>query len=277
MESLLPYVFRSLICGLALAASLSAFPVGSPVLVRYDSPFFPYGKVDVTGNATNSINAQSGIFGLEYAQANASNAATTGYSDFQAICVDANQTLFSGTQLYFIESISQYSQILPQTEPPYVDLDATEKTKLGQLFTVGWNDVRNEANATLRAIKSAAFQWAAWNIARDPDMTLSSGPVAITGATYSGATPTNDKARVQNQANAYLSAITSSTAVADLMVWTPVQRIANCVGTGANCYTRIAGQELLVLVPEPAFYGVLALGLAAVLQRARQRKASQTA
>jgi hypothetical protein len=218
------------------------------VYVQRDSPLFPYGSVAVTGDLSSSRSGtfSSGIFGLK------SSANSGGpYAPFWAVCVDANQNLFSGTQLYFREDLDAYTSILPNTDPPAPPLTPARMALLEQAYFVGWADAQTSAT------KSSAFQWMIWNIARDTDMTVTSGDVKITGS--------GDDDLVEAQANTYLASITAATPRMDLVIWSPVQLESN--GT----YTRVAGQELLTPVPEPGYFAIAGAGLTWLIVRLRSR------
>lgn len=259
-------LIRLLTLSAALAAVASAFPVNTAVTVQRDSPLFPYGSEATwgyVGRPDSSIAAtRSGIFGLK-----ASENANGPFTPFEAICIDANEYLFQTSQLYYIESLDDFTAIPTYTPSSLPPLDANQRKLLGQLFTVGWNDVRNTADVALRATRSSAFQWAAWNIGRDTDMTLASGPVRLT-------TGDSTHQAVLAEADRYLAAIQSNTDVASLQIWSPVRTVTGPNGT--FFYERVWGQELLVFTPtpEPGFYGMLAVGLGGVVLAARRRRKS---
>lgn len=221
------------------------------VYVQRSSNLFPYGSVVVAGDVSSSRSGtfSAGIFGLQSSQNSAGP-----YSPFWAVCVDSNQNLFSSgtTQLYFREDLDSYTSILPNVDPPAPPLSAAQMALLEQAYWVGWADAKTSS------VKSAAFQWMIWNIARDTDMTVSSGAVKITG--------TGDDDDVEAQANAYMAMINPvSTPRLDLIIWSPVRLESN--GT----YTRVNGQELLTPVPEPGYFLLAGAGLACLIARRKVR------
>jgi len=248
------------------ALASSSFPLNQAVNVRWEPPgtissLFPYGSETITGTVVanppgvRTGTFYSGIFGLQY-QYNGQ------YNSFTAVCIDANQDLFTGTQLYYVESLANYPSFGPYTDAPAPNLNAERRTLLGQLFTVAWQDANNSS------INSSAFQWATWEIARETrtktsgslDLSLGNGAILISSGT--------DSTEVRNKANYYLSLITPTTDVSSLQIWSPVKILSD--GT----YQRIAGQELLTL-PEPAHYMALsaAMLMLVIYRRRRARSA----
>jgi hypothetical protein len=166
------------------------------------------------------------------------------WNSFWAVCADANENLFSGTQLYYKEDLDVYTSLPGEPASSTVQLSAEIKKKLEQLYYVAWT------SAWMNSVSSAAFQWAVWEITRDLDMTLTgTSGVRIIPADVS------DEA-VRTRANEFLTAIQENTQRLDLQVWSPV-KFENGV------YTRVSGQELLVPVPEPSFYATLIIGITA--------------
>lgn len=258
---------RTVLCAFACGMTAAAFPVNTAQWVQIGDAKYPEGHYRFLGDAAENYYGphRAGVFGLQYA------ATYHGaYQDFQAICIDANQNLFEGKQLYFIEDLASYTAIQPESSPNTPQLTAAQRTSLGQLFTIGWQDVLSTAGTVERARKSAAFQWAAWNIAGDADRRLDAGTVRITDPLYAAQ---EDMDAVILQANTYLSLLTPQTPVTGLQIWSPVERVA--VADGFE-YRRVYGQELLVPAPEPGFLLLLAAGVVAVGWRARARRGVAT-
>ena len=237
--------------------------------VSWDSPRFPEGSVNVQGYVSpgRQITADVGIFGLRFRNA------TEGPWDFMAVCADPRENLFpnGSPQLYAVEDLSSYTTIpnAPGASNSAISLSSQRKTLLSQLFFVAGRAAING-----NSIASAAFQEAVWeiigeNLDSNPyngDLNLGSGAVRITGS--------GDDIQVRNQANAYLAMLNPSvqTSMA-LKLWSPVREIRNSSGVVIG-YERIAGQELLTPVPEPALYAVLVVGLAAAVWRTKRRRGS---
>lgn len=232
-----------------------------PVYVRRAANLFPAGQVVLSGvvDGSRSITTRSGIFQFE-SRATGSQP----WSPFYGICSDATEYLFTapGTP-HIVESITNYTSIpnAPNAyAPPLSDLNV--QTRLRKLYTVAFADALTSASA----VKSAAFQWAVWNIVRDPDSSLSQNQGSVYVTNGGSGTPQ----QVVNQANTYLSQITANTAMANLNVWTPV------VWSVQNQrWERTSGQELLVLThsPEPGFYAVLGIALAGLFAFRRRQTA----
>lgn len=232
-----------------------------PVYVRRAANLFPAGQVVLSGvvDGSRSITTRSGIFQFE-SRATGSQP----WSPFYGICSDATEYLFTapGTP-HIVESITNYTSIpnAPNAyAPPLSDLNV--QTRLRKLYTVAFADALTSASA----VKSAAFQWAVWNIVRDPDSSLSQNQGSVYVTNGGSGTPQ----QVVNQANTYLSQITANTAMANLNVWTPV------VWSAQNQrWERTSGQELLVLThsPEPGFYAVLGIALAGLFAFRRRQTA----
>lgn len=106
-------MFHSSVLAAAILVPAVAFsyPIGQVVRVRYEQTapgLLSNGSVAVQGTSgvsSNTINVESGIFSMEYY-----DSALLKWVDFKAVCVDANEFLFSGEKLYFI-------QTLPASEP----------------------------------------------------------------------------------------------------------------------------------------------------------------
>jgi hypothetical protein len=235
--------------------------------VSWDSPHFPEGSVNVQGYVSpgRQINAEVGIFGLRFRNS------TEGPWDFMAVCADPRENLFpyGSPQLYAVEDLSSYTTIpnAPGASNSAISLSTQRKTLLSQLFFVAGRTAING-----NSIASAAFQEAVWeiigeNLDSNPyngDLNLGSGAVRITGS--------GDDIQVRNQANAYLAMLNSNVQTSmNLKLWSPVREVRNASGAIVG-YERIAGQELLTPVPEPALYGVLALGLAGAMWLTRRRR-----
>lgn len=250
---------------------LSAFPIGQTVTVRYETTapgIFGNGFVDVTGypgTKPNPQTARSGVFSLEYQEG-------VNWVDFKAVCIDANETLFSGTKLYFAQTLPTLNQnILPlgTMAPPVftTPADNARILNLRKLFTVGWTD----ATSSVNSVKSAAFQWAVWNVVRDTNLTVSSNPA--TGVRITGTSAPQQQ--VITQANTYLSqmaALAANTPLMKLSVWTPIKAVTTTSGV---TYERVPGQELLMPnpVPEPGVMIELMLGCLALVAVRRFRMA----
>lgn len=236
-----------------------AYPSNEAVNVQRQGNVFPQGYTSVDGYATagNLRTIHAGIFGLEYDTL----APGTSYTPFQAICIDASEFLFSSaSQLYYVQSLDSFPTFGAVNANSTPSLTAERKRLLEQLFTVAW------ADAQTSSVKSAAFQWAAWEIGRETQGGSSAGSTLglTTGA---GDIRITAGAGVSAQANTYLSSITAATARASLMIWSPVQQLSD------GSFQRVAGQELLTLtpVPEPAHYALLlTAGLAYLISKKRR-------
>lgn len=261
-RQLLPRFYIGLMAGLLGSSSVHAgalYPVNTVVEVRWGNPLFPSGSVDQRGMAvpgTTLKTYRTGIFGLEY-DVNADPAVD--YLPFEALCVDANQGLFtSGTQLYYIQTLASYGPgdgINPHNSwAP--GLDVNRKKLLGQLFTIGWDNAM--AATPLQPRDSAAIQWAAWEIGRETSTTLS----LSNGGVYTTGTNTT----VRDRANEYLTFLKANpnTPVTDLLIWSPVRYVNGQL-------ERIAGQEMLTLAPtpEPVHVVIPLAGLLAFVIRRR--------
>ncbi len=247
----------------------AAYPIGQVVAVRYEQTapgIFSNGSVPVSGRSVGTaFSAHSGVFSLEYF-----NGAK--WVDFKAVCIDANEFLFGGTMLYYVQTLpanTTVQPVAPHAPPVFGPGNAARVENLRKLYTVGWTDAIADTGpgiTTQEQTKSAAFQWAAWNVVRDTDLTVTNSgndatnPVRITGSTTA-------QLNVRNQANAYLSAMNSlnpATVLSNLLIWTPVKAIKDPTGAVIG-YERVAGQELVNPVPEPGFLALLGAGIAAVI------------
>ena len=227
------------------ALNAAAFLPNTFYTVTRQANLHPVGSVNVQGNPASGVSGtySSGLFGLK-----------ADGVDFLTVCADGKETLFSTSQIYYTQMLSSYNS--PISADGHI-LDATDKSNLQKLFTVAWSAA--DDNST----KSAAFQWAVWEIEREtnPQFNLNNGAVK------------NNNNAVRQQANAFLSQINAQTFETDLMIWIPVKQV-----TGG--FQRVAGQELLTVapvapVPEPATMlpVVVAAGLGWVLRRRRSQAA----
>ena len=277
-------MFHSSVLAAAVLVPALAFsyPIGQVVRVRYEQTapgLLSNGSVAVQGTSgvsSNTIHAESGIFSMEYY-----DSVLLKWTDFKAVCVDANEFLFSGEKLYFIQTLPASSASTPVPlvpfAPPLFGTDAATLTRvenMRKLYTVGWADATADSTpgsiSTAEKNKSAGFQWAAWNVARDTDATVSSGSVRITGTTSA-------QTAVKTQANSYLSAMSTlgpPVSLLNLLIWTPVKEIKNAQGAVIG-YERVSGQELINPnpTPEPAFVGLLAIGVGGILYVRKRRPA----
>lgn len=257
-------VLGTLMAVLAIPGSVladSGFPINEAVNVQYQSNLFPNGYVDAQGTivgstpGTTSGTFRSGIFGLQYNQPSVPGV----YNPFKAICIDANEHLFSGTQLYYVQSLASFPSFGPYTDGPTPSLTPARKLLLEKLFTVAWNDAQTSS------LNSAAFQWAAWEIGREQTAGSSAGS-GLNLTLVNGDILTSHTG-VRDQATQFLNRIESSTVPSSLLILSPVTFIA---GSG---YVRVSGQELLTLspVPEPAAMVIpLAAGFALMLIKRRR-------
>lgn len=241
-------------CAVIFSAVSFGYPLNQAVNVVRQNPLFPLNNyTNVQGTPAPGVSGtfSSGIFGLKYDVLGAPEV----YTPFSAICVDASEYLFStNPTLHYVQSFDDYpanvSDPAPDNTPDFTPL---QRELLEKLFTIGWQ------NAQLNGTNAAAFQWAAWEIARDTQsapLSLSNGNVTIT----------NDNA-VRQKANVYLSAIQTDTIRTPLVMWSPVIQLA---GGG---FQRIAGQELLTPVPEPGYLALLAGGFGALIYIRRRQMA----
>jgi len=254
--------YRTLLLGFALATGSAwpypAYPINGTATVQWDSNMFPAGYQNMSGSVIPGPASgpySVGIFGLEFNTSN--DVPDAGYQDFRAICIDASEHLFAGgaPQLYYVQTLSSYPAAIVSGTGYGPTLDAAQRDELAKLFTVGWADAQPTPK---NDVKSAAFQWAAWEIGRETSPTLD---------VSSGAVQYSNNDAVRDQANAYLSALQQSNVTASsVLIWSPVK-------WENNQYVRVAGQELLTLspVPEPAHFGVLlAVGVAYLIWHKRR-------
>ena len=224
------------------ALNAAAFLPNTFYTVTKQANLHPAGSVNVQGNPAPGVSGtySTGLFGLK-----------ADGMDFLTVCADGKENLFSTSQLYYTQMLSSYNSAL--AADGHV-LDATDKSNLQKLFTTAWSAADDSST------KSAAFQWAVWEIERETSATLN---------LTNGAVKSNNS-QVSTQANAFLGAITTQTPETNLMIWIPVEQ----VGGG---HRRVAGQELLTVapVPEPAtLLPVLgAAGLGWILHRRRRSAA----
>ena len=239
-KSLIKLFFGAIATTFALNAA--AFLPNTFYTVTKQANLHPVGSVNVQGSPAPGVNGtySSGLFGLK-----------ADGMDFLTVCADATETLFSSSQLYYTQMLSGYNS--PLSSDGHV-LDSTDKSNLQKLFTVAWSAADDSST------KSAAFQWAVWELERETSaqFNLTNGSVK------------NNNNSVRQQANTFLGQITAQTPETDLMIWIPVKQV-----TGG--YQRVAGQELLTVapIPEPAtMLPVLAAaGLGWVLHRRRRHAA----
>jgi hypothetical protein len=236
-----------------------ALPSSGLIYLKRQSPLFQNGSAGSTG--ANPSSATAGIFSLQW-----SLTSNGTFTNFNAICIDANEFLFSGTQAFIVETLDNYTTIPTPSgvNAPLTDSSAADRKKLlEQLFTVGWADATSGVNNT----KSAAFQWAGWEIGKE---NLSNGLNLRSDASNRGNVYTNSNT-IADQGNTYLNAINSNTARTKLLILTPVQM--NTQGQ----WVRMSGQELLTPnVPEPGFMALLSVGMLGMgYVVARKRRAGQ--
>lgn len=269
---------------LILSAAASANPLG-PIQLDYIGPAFGnylnFSGTTQKGQAVGSH--QAGVFKHQLV-----GTQTT----ILTVCLDALETVNTSAAPHFQEGIGGYTQIPSEAIPPSVPLDTPDayddvrKAQLARFYQVAWDDILALGNATTLAARrvSAAFQWGVWEILREGFDTTNdlSSPwtLDITGGDVQITSATADAVAVKSQLGTWFTEMAAgSGGMGGLQVFTPVKLASSTqvkqgfyvTGTDGKYYVRNAGQELLY-VPEPGFYGVLALGLSGLWISLRKRR-----
>jgi hypothetical protein len=245
------------------ATCLMAFPTpGTYASVQQQSPLFLNGwsyGVSLSNNSGGSTfyGGSAGIFSMKWDEIPGPN----GYEGFATVCMDPFESLFSGTQTHYVGTLTNYptppaedgSDNSPDLSAVVGTGGLTKAALLRDLMGKYWGDAQTSA------VKAAGFQIAVWEIVGETSTATALGLGAGTFRDLASSSATA-------QANTYLSGLNGSSSP-ELLVWSPVSGYS---GTGI---VRVPGQELLTMVPEPGFYGALALGLAGLYMVRRRRTA----